>query len=233
MTHSRARLFNTLTLVFLGLTGLVTLWYVVIFIAPTALNPFPPIGVASAPTDTPTATPPRTLTPTSTVRPTNTPTSTPTPSPTLTATPAITRTLTGRETPTPSATSGPSPTATWTQSPFNYVAEVQYSRSNYGLNWAGIAGLVIGIDGVQQTNILVRAWGGPPLGAEGTQTTSGLAPQYGVSGFEFTLGDRPVTGRWNVQLVADDGNPLSDAIEVVLESDPRANLAFVIFEQNH
>jgi hypothetical protein len=113
------------------------------------------------------------------------------------------------------------------------VAIVEYQRSIYGLNWAGIAGLVFGLDRRHQTNIVVRAWGDAPLGAEGEEVASGIAPQYGVSGFEFTLGDGPLTGTWNVQLLADDGSPLSDVIVVELNSDPRFNLAYIIFDQNH
>jgi hypothetical protein len=101
------------------------------------------------------------------------------------------------------------------------------------LNWAGIAGYVLGLDRKHQTNIVIRAWGDPPLGAQGQEIASGIAPQYGVSGFEFTLGSQPVTGEWKVQLVADDGQPLSDVITIRMNSDPRTNLAFIWFEQNH
>jgi hypothetical protein len=137
--------------------------------------------------------------------------------------------LPGGATPTP----GPSLTPSPTFSAFNYETSVEYETSIYGLNWAGIAGLVIGLDGKQQTNILVRAWGDPPLGADGQEKASSIAPQYGVSGFEFTLGDRPITGKWNVQLLSDDGQPLSDVIPIDMNGDPRFNLAFVIFRQNH
>lgn len=233
MNTPPAKIFNTLTLALLALSGLVALWYAIIFIAPNTLNPFPPIEIAAAPTDTATPTIAVTPTPSLTPRPTNTATFTPTPSETPTATPAITQTLTGSETPTPSDTPGPSPTPTTTRSPFSYIARVEYQRSNYGLNWAGIAGLVFGLDHKHQTNILIHAWGDAPLGEQGESLPSGIAIQYGVSGFEFTLGDKPLAGKWNVQLVADDGQPLSDVVSIVMDADPRANLAFVIFEQNH
>lgn len=187
------------------------------------------IALLSTPTPGPTNTPTATPTTTTTRRPTNTPTSTPTSSLTPSATPVVTRTLRGGPTPTP----GPSLTPSATFSPFSYETSVEYETSIYGLNWAGIAGLVIGLDGKQQTNILVRAWGDPPLGADGQEKASSIAPQYGVSGFEFTLGDQPVTGKWNVQLLGDDGQPLSDVIPIEMNGDPRFNLAFVIFQQNH
>lgn len=228
MPDSRARLYNTLTLALLALSAVVCAAYAVLFVAA-------PRSIAARPTDTlgPIGTPTVAPTPSRTPRPTNTSTHTPGPSDTPTATPVITVTLTGRETRTHTPTPGPSHTPSPTLSPFNYVASVEYQRSIYGQNWAGIAGLVYGLDGKHQTNILVRAWGDPPLGPDGLEIPSGIAVQYGVSGFEITLGDKPVIGRWNVQLIADDGEPLSDVIPVEMNSDPRLNLAYIVFVQNH
>jgi len=227
MPDPRARLFNTLASALLALTALM----VIAFVAILVVSP-PPPSVASV-TDTPTPTDTPSVTPTlsKTPRPTNTSTHTPTPSDTPTATPVITQTVRGSPTVTP--TPGPTLTPSPTLSAFNYIARVEYQRSIYGLNWAGIAGLVFGLDRKHQTNILVRAWGDPPLGPEGQQTASGLAVQYGVSGFEFTLGSAPVSGNWNVQLIGDDGAQLSDIIAVEMSSDPRFNLVYIIFEQNH
>ena len=228
MPDSRARLYNTLTLALLALSAVVCAAYAVLFVAA-------PRSIAALPTETlgPIGTPTVTPTPSRTPRPTNTSTHTPRPSDTPTATPVITVTLTGRETRTRTPTPGPTHTPSPTLSPFNYVASVEYQRSIYGQNWVGIAGLVYGLDGKHQTNILVRARGDPPLGSDGLEIPSGIAVQYGVSGFEFTLGDKPVIGRWNVQLIADDGKPLSDVIPVEMNSDPRLNLAYIVFVQNH
>ena len=230
MPTSRARLYNSLTLALLALTALVCAAYATLFVLIPA-----PQDIAALPTGTPgpSDTPTRAPTPSKTPRLTNTPTHTPMPSHTPTATPMITRTLSGRETPTFTPTPGPSLTPSPTLSPFNYVVSVDYQRSIYGLNWAGIAGLVFGLDRKHQTNILVRAWGDPPLGPDGQEVPSGIAVQYGVSGFEFTLGDEPVTGKWNVQLIGDDGQPLSDVMPIEMNGDPRSNLAYLIFEQNH
>jgi hypothetical protein len=79
----------------------------------------------------------------------------------------------------------------------------------------------------------VKAWGDAPLGAEGQLLPSGIAPQYGASGWEFTLGDRPVNGKYNVQLLGSNGEAISPIVEIDLKGDPRANLAYVIFRQNH
>jgi hypothetical protein len=205
------------------------------------LNPFPPYAQARAtfaptltlqPTYTPTRVPTNTSTPTSTPRPTWTSTSTATPRPTLdliiAGTPRSSFLATRTPTPTPTATVGP------TKSPFNYTAEVFYQRAQlYGTNWAGIAGLIFGLDLKHQPGIGVKAWGDDPLGPTGRLLPSGTAPQYGPSGWEFTLGDKPLSGIYQVQLLGPMGEPISPIVEIELKGDPRANLAYVIFRQNH
>jgi hypothetical protein len=109
--QSKARLFDRLALVFLGLTIFMLLCYGTIFIVPTVFfNPLPPYTQALstyAPTLPPIATLPPTWTPTpaQTYKPTATrPASTATPS----RTPRPTRTPLPTDTPTPSVT--PTPT---------------------------------------------------------------------------------------------------------------------------
>lgn len=105
-----ARLLNRLTLVFLGLTGLVAVWYAAIFIAPdSALNPLRPPPLIVIVTPTPIGTPTQTRPPTWTPSPTQ-PSVTPRPTSTVTrtSTPRPTRTPLPTQTPTPSIT----PTAT-------------------------------------------------------------------------------------------------------------------------
>ncbi len=237
-TAARAAPFNRLAVLFLILSAIVLVCYLLIFLIPKLpLNPFPPYSLTldtvaptltPLPTATPTNTPTATWTPTSTPRPTKTSTPTDTPAPTV----AITGTRRAGRTPT--ATSTPIPTAGPTLSPFNYTAEVSYQRAQlYGTNWAGIAGLVFGLDAKHQAGLTINAWGDPPLGPNGESFVTGTFPQYGPSGWEVTLGDQPVSGTWNVQLVDASGNALSPVIPVELKGDPRANLAYIIFQQNH
>jgi hypothetical protein len=233
---------NRLALVLLALALLIGACYLMIFLNPALfLNPFPPQARAALATFAPTLTPQPTYTRTFTPTPTNTPTVTPRPSrtPTHTATrrPTLDLTITGTprnflatRTPTPTAT----PTVGPTKSPFNYTAEVLYQRAQlYGSNWSGIAGLIFGLDLKHQPGIGVKAWGDDPLGPEGKLLPSGTATQYGASGFEFTLGDKPVSGRFNVQLFDANNLPISPIVEIDLKGDPRANLAYIIFRQNH
>ena len=234
--------YNRLALILLLLTPVVLACYLLIFLIPALpLNPFPPYVQALAtfaptltpqPTYPPTHTPTSTSTSTVTPRPTWTPTSTATPRPTLdlrrTGTPRGFVPTTRTSTPTIVPTAGP------TQSPFNYTAEVLYQRAQlYGTNWSGIAGLIFGLDLKHQPGIGVKAWGDEPLGPTGQLLPSGTALQYGPSGFEFTLGDRPMSGQYYVQLLGPTGEPISPAVEIDLKGDPRANLAYIIFRQNH
>jgi len=234
--------YNRLALLLLLLTPIVLGCYLLLFLIPTLpLNPFPPYAQAMAtfaptltlqPTYTRTPTPTSTGTPTSTPRPSWTPTLTATPRPTLdlktTGTPRGSFLATRTSTPTVTPTAGP------TKSPFNYTAEVLYQRAQlYGTNWSGIAGLIFGLDLKHQPGIGVKAWRAEPLGPTGQLLPSGIAPQYGPSGFEFTLGDKPISGKYNVQLLGPTGEPISPIVEIELQGDPRANLAYIIFRQNH
>ncbi len=239
--QGRGAWYNRLGLLLLILSAVVFVCYLIIFLNPTAgLNPFPPYSQAMAtmvptltlqPTYTRTPTPTDTNTPTSTPRPTWTPTDTPTPRPTLNLTITGTpRNFLATRTPTPTAT----PTIGPTKSPFNYTAEVLYQRAQlYGDNWSGIAGLIFGLDLKHQPGIGVKAWGDEPLGPEGRLLPSGTKPNYGASGWEFTLGDKPVSGTYFVQLLDSNGDPISPVVEIDLKGDPRANLAYIIFRQNH
>jgi hypothetical protein len=239
--RQQAAWYNRLSAILLVLALLIGACYLMLFLNPTfLLNPFPPYSQAMAtlaptltpqPTYTPTRTPTDTATPTNTPRATRTPTSTPTTRPTIDLTATVTpRGFVASRTPTPTTT----PTVGPTKSPFNYTAEVLYQRAQlYGSNWSGIAGLIFGLDLKHQPGIGVTAWGDDPLGAEGKLLSSGTATQYGPSGFEFTLGDKPVSGKYYVQLSDATGVPISPIVEIDLNGDPRANLAYIIFRQNH
>jgi hypothetical protein len=239
--RQQAAWYNRLSLILLVLALVIGACYLLIFLDPAfMLNPFKPYSEALAtlaptltpqPTYTLTRTPTDTATPTNTPRPTRTPTSTPTTRPTIDLTATVTpRGFVASRTPTPTAT----PTVGPTKSPFNYTAEVLYQRTQlYGSNWSGIAGLIFGLDLKHQPGIGVTAWGDDPLGPEGQLLSSGTATQYGPSGFEFTLGDKPVSGKYYVQLLDAVGAPMSPIVEIDLKGDPRANLAYIIFRQNH
>jgi len=240
----RSQLYNRLAMALLIMAPLLLLCYLLIFLVPgLPINPFRPYEEALAtfaptptlqPTYTPTWTSTSTNTPTNTPRPTFTRTPTVTPSPTIDFRASITGTARASFLPTRTPSPTPSPTVGPTQSPHKYTADVQYQYAQlYGVNWSGIAGIVIGLDLKYQPGIGVKVWGDEPLGPNGRLLPSGIEPRYGPSGWEFTLGDKPVSGTYYVQLLGPNGEPLSEAVEIDLKGDPRANLAYVIFRQNH
>ncbi len=161
VVKDRAQLFNQLTLLFLALTPIVLICYLLILVFPTfPLNPLPPVALKPPAVIPPTHTPTDTPTVTATPRPTNTPTVVPTDTPVPTETPTEPPTDTPEppvatkrgSTPlppslTPSPTPTPIVTLSVTQSPFNYTVRPALSVSQlYGVNWAGVAGLVFGLD---------------------------------------------------------------------------------------
>jgi hypothetical protein len=62
---------------------------------------------------------------------------------------------------------------------------------------------------------------------------TGLAPQYGPGGFEFTLADKPVAsnGTLWVQLLDQQNLPLSDRIYFNTIDDCQNNLIIIYFTQ--
>jgi len=237
----RARLFNFLAVVFLGLSGIGLGWVVEIALNPYGwLNPFPPptpVAEAAIPGETPLPGPSplasATLPPPQAVTVVNDQ-----PSPTWTVTSADTETLVPVLTVTPSpsptpwlqtATPRPSPT----RSVFTFTAGIGYQVHPVQLcDWMGVAGTVVDLDGRHVTGAFVHIWG---LGGVDELVAVGANPRYGASGWELRLGRAQIVGNWNVQLVAspDKQVPLSDIYTISMPGDCDRNLALVRFQQNH
>ncbi len=241
----RDRVFNLLTLVFLGLTLLMVLGYVAIAVNPySRLNPLPPqVGELIVATETPLPPPTRTLpaTWTPTVTPTSTPTPPPSFTPTVTPTPEPTMTLDPTEppptpepdTPTPEpATPVPVPPRA-TRSPHPFTYELQYETPYYGCAWSGVAGVVVDIDGKHLTGYPIHVWGG---GID-VVVYSGEKPLYGDSGWEQFFNNAPmaVSGVFRVQIHAKDGNhpPISQEIVLDFPGYCSTALARIVFTKNH
>ncbi len=225
----RARLFNGLTLVMLGLTVAVIAYYILIAINPTtALNPFPPatrVALLVIPTSTPT---PEGLAAPPTWTPTSTPTVTPTPPSTFTPTP--TAVVTPRPTITPRPTDTPTPRPTLP--PYRFSYEIEYQTPYYGCNWAGVAGLVRDQEGKALTGYAIRIWGG---GLD-VAARSGDATMYGESGWEQFLNDHPiaVAGEFKVQLHdPTTGVRISEQITLNFEPFCSRSMAFIVFTKNY
>ncbi len=110
----------------------------------------------------------------------------------------------------------------------NEITYTQYFFSS-DCNWLGIAGLVLDKEGNPITGLPVVLNGG---GFENHVTYSGHAPAYGESGWEHFLDDHVKEGEFYIQLYNNQGQPISDRIQVRTRADCRANLIMIIFEQN-
>ncbi len=64
------------------------------------------------------------------------------------------------------------------------------------------------------------------------QTVSGINKEYGESGFEFVIGNAPISSTTlYVQLVDQSGLPLSDKIAIQTSADCAKNLVLVRFKK--
>lgn len=227
----REQLFNILSVVMLGLTLLVIIYYIIIALNPyTVLNPFQPdkriIAVVATATATPL--PPNSGLPTWT--PTTTPTITPTPPPSFTPTTTLTPTPRPSPTPTPLPPT-PTPRMTRSANPFTY--ELNYETPYYGCSWMGVAGIVENIDGEALKDYPIHVWGG---GID-VVVNSGSKLSYGDSGWEQFFNNQPmeVNGVFRVQIHSPYGDhpPISEEIVLNFEESCAKSLAYITFTQNH
>ena len=252
----RLDIFNVLTVLVLIMTGLMIACYATVFVAPgimpSQLKPGaqPLATAAPPPTETPTATGvpvadlQPTWTPSSTPEPSTTPTprGTPTPSftpsqtptwvPTRTPTPTPTFTPTRTNTPTP----GPSPTPAPTRSAYPFTiapgspSYIQNWANSAGCNWLGVAGQVFDLQGNPVADGAYMIWAHPPVDY---QTFTGGARNYGPSGWEVYLNDRPQVANYRIQLFSPTGTPVSEVIEFQTWASCSQNLVIINFVQNH
>ena len=208
-------------------------YFLMIFFNPyTPLNPLrpntpvPPVVIPSAtitPLQLPTAW---------TATPTIQPTITNTPRPTFTPIPTDTPLVLYTDTFTPEP-----PTATATpELPFN--ADVQLIDSTIihpdtQCNWLGVGGSVADIAGSPLLGVVIRVQGTLLGETVDLMTVSGVSQAYGKSGFEFVLGEVPVTSENTlyIRLFDTAGLPLSDQIFFSTSPECDKNLVLVHFNQ--
>jgi hypothetical protein len=234
-----ALVWNILTVLALLAAVIVGVLFLIIFLKPqSSLNPFPPAAlpteykfVSLPPTSTATfLPPPLTWTPTATSLPTMTPTPRPT------------------STPRPTNTPPGLPSATPTQevvvtSDYSFVVQegnpVAISSAAFhpeiGCNWMGVAGQVLDLSGQAVTGLIIQMGGTLEGRTFAMQTTAtGLAIQYGGSGYEFTVADRPIASNrtlW-VQLLDQSGSvAMSDKIYLETYGLCDKNLIIITFKQ--
>lgn len=234
---SRSGLFwSMLTILFLLMVVCVAAGFLVIFTNPSsALNPFPPPTLparAMLPTATPTnAVIPLPATWTATSSPVPIPTETPTPTSTLPPTPTpITLTPTPPFTPTLPPEGYP-----YALRPGFPKAIENIYHPELGCDWMGVGGQVVDLSDAPVTGLIVRLGGRLPgvQIEENTYSLTGVALNYGRSGYEFKLADRPIASKnllW-IQLVNQAGVPISDRVYFSTFESCDQNLILIDFKQ--
>ncbi len=229
-----ALVWNVLTIVVLVTILCVISVFFLIFVNPySSFNPFPP------PTLYPSMVPPTvTVTPRFTLIPSWTPTN-----------------FVSPETNTPEAINLPASTAIAPESTaamqiistapaggFSFVLrqgspsaiDGETFHPDANCNWSGVAGQATSLNGESVRGLFVQLGGSMP----GEETVdklamTGLAPQYGDGGFEFTLADKLVasSGTLWIQLFDQQNLPLSDRIYFDTYDDCQKNLIIIYFDQ--
>jgi hypothetical protein len=156
-------------------------------------------------------------------------------------TPAPTKTATPTDVPTRQrATSTPTqqPPASTYSLDFevqqgNPVALPNIGHPDDGCNWAGIAGQATGVDGAPIVGLFVKLVGMFDGKVIDVLTMTGTATQYGMGGYEITLGEEPAnsTGTLRLQLYNQAMLPLSHTIRFDTYEDCERNLILINFVQ--
>lgn len=224
-------LYNLIAALFLIATIAVVVLTVMLVQNPTLpLNPFPPPPPQATPTlfllDPPGAS--GGVVPTQTAAPTST--RVPTLLPQLTQSQTTpTATLDGTSNPA-DLTARPAITNTASIEPFTLQNEaVTYTQHPDGCDSLWIVGQVLDIEQKPLKGLAVIArWNGnSALG------WSGYATQWGTSGYEIYINNKPVELEVEVQLLAGTGQPLSEPVVVRTLATCDRNVAIANFIQNH
>jgi hypothetical protein len=223
---------NQLALVFLGLSAVILVCYLIIFLFPAVpLNPWPPIAQSQPITPIPTQTP----------KPTLPATWTPTPEQTFQAvrtrapdTPIPTRTPQAPRTPTKNP-------ALPTKSPFKFttVNPPVLTSDMYGAacgNWGGVGGQVLDLNGAPMKGVSVVGWGGPIPQQEPRVFVSGSDERInkfynGAAAYELYIG---APGDFDFFVVVyENGRPVSPIVKVRMVNDCTRDLALIHFQRNY
>jgi hypothetical protein len=229
---SSALVWNVLTILVLVIILCVISGSLLIFMNPySGINPFPP------PTLYPSVIPPTiTVTPRFTLIPSWTPTN---------------ASIQGTETPQAAVISTDSPPASGNkieviidtpQGGYSFVLregspsaiDGSTFHPDAGCNWSGVAGQATSMNGEAVKGLFVQLGGSLP-GVESVESLAmtGLAPQYGEGGFEFTISDKLVAsnGTLWIQLLDQQNLPLSDRVYFDTYNDCQKNLIIIYFDQ--
>jgi hypothetical protein len=106
-------------------------------------------------------------------------------------------------------------------------------KPNLGCNWIGVAGQVFDLQGRPVMGVRVWLRGTYDNKRKDLYSLTLESSPYGPSGFEITLGDRPLnsTGQLSIQLLDQAGIPISDRVYFDTFEDCQKNLILINFKQ--
>jgi len=227
---AKLEFWDLLSIATLLFTLCIGVYFAAIFILPnSALNPFPPNPVD------PNAPPTATITQ---IQPAATWTATSPPD--ITETPTLLPTFTLEPSPTSFSLVPPTKTPTATATPkaafkgsFKGI-DSTIIHPELGCAWQGVGGTVVDASQADMLRMTIRLVGTYNGKSKNELTVSSIAPAYGKSGFEFFLGNIPLTskGELYLQLLDQAGLPLSDNLYIDLSKDCSKNLVLVRFVKN-
>jgi hypothetical protein len=227
-------LWNVLTILVLVTILCVVSIFFLIFVDPNSnLNPFPP------PTLFPSMAPPTfTVTPRFTLIPSWTPTN---------INPLVVNNSQATETPITTSIPTKIPTSaeqTATSHPGGFAFVVQQGspsaiawttfHPDAGCDWTGVAGQATSLNGEAVRGLFVQLGGSmPSVESVDKLTMTGLAPEYGAGGFEFTLANSLSATSDNlwIQLLDQQNLPISDRVYFDTHDDCQKNLIIIYFDQ--
>jgi heme/copper-type cytochrome/quinol oxidase subunit 2 len=231
---SSGKVWNILTIVVLVTLLCVMSFFILIFVDPnSSLNPFPPPTLNPA-----DYTPTVTVTPKYTLIPSWTPTDVLIQA-TNTQIPSNTPVVTIKVVESP--TSAP-PLATGITGSFAFEVQLGSPSAiagtdfhpDAGCNWMGVAGQATSLNGEAVKGLFVQLGGSMPgESIMDNLVMTGMAPQYGLGGFEFTLADKLIAseGTLWIQLLDQQNLPLSDRVYFNTYDDCQKNLVIIYFTQ--
>jgi hypothetical protein len=229
--NSSLEVWDLLTIATILATLCLVAYFAAVFVSPNAsynlLKPKPKIDPLAPPTAT--------ITPIQ-LEPTWTPTSTPE----LTATPTLFPTFTLVPSPTAFSLIPPTKTPTPTKAPkIPFSASYEGIKSTifhpeFGCNWQGIGGTVVDANNADILRMTIRMVGTYDGAPKNELTVSSIAPTYGKSGFEFPLSEKPINSKGEIylQLLDQNGLPLSENLYIDTYADCEKNLTLVRFVKN-
>ncbi|NTV36611.1 MAG: hypothetical protein HGA53_06625 [Anaerolineaceae bacterium] len=226
-----APIWNILTIAALIATVLVAAWTLIILITPNStLNPFPFPSIPQLlvlPTATPTS---YQFPPTWTPEVSLTPSATLAPSATQTQNLPPTNTPVGSKNPTTTPVASNYPFAL--QSQPSYVASTLFLQDS-GCEWQGAAGQVFDMKNGPVLGVQVRLGGKYAIKNLSLTTLTGLARNYGESGYEFQISSQPIDtkGTLWIQLFDQADIPISPRVYFDTFNDCQRNLALINFKQ--